>query len=354
MRDATDRETDDDAPLGPPTLRLEGKLNVYASVPCPLKVRFNASFEAALASLGAQAGAEVHCPNLLPGDKGDLAERLARVERVEDLPDVIVTTRAATALDPNFRSRFLETGELVGYTHPDERAGLPPELAAIGARLNLGFLAFGGWSVVVDLSLAEGLDMPRSWADLVDEKFRGQIAIPGHGDEICGPNTLRIIESRLGLDGVRRLARNTRVVKHFSELVKRIDSGMDERAPFSLLPDAVSAQIPSRKRAARLQWDDGPILMPIFQFVRRDRFEASRAALDFFHGPTFGAVMRIGDFRTPTQMDWAEGWSYPDWDELLRQDYPAVTKALSEIFLAEQRAAWPAAQHDVRTAACAS
>lgn len=337
-----------------PPLRVEGKLNVYASVPCPLKVRFNESFEAALASLGAQAGTGVHCSNLLPGDKSDLAERLTCAESVEDLPDVIVTTRAATVLDPKFRSRFLDTGKLIGYIHAEERAGLPPELADVAERLNLGFLAFGGWSVVVDLSLAEGLDMPRSWADLADEKFRGLISIPGHGDEICGPNTLRVIEAKLGLEGVRRLARNTRLVKHFSELVKRIDSGMDERTPFSLLPDAVSAQIPSRKRAARLQWNDGPILMPIFQFVRRDRLEASRAALDFFRGPVFSGVMRIGDFHTPTQMDWADGWSYPDWDELLRQDYPAVTQALAAIFLAEQRAAWATPQTDIRTAACAS
>jgi hypothetical protein len=319
------------------SLLRNGALNVYAFLPCPLRVRFRAGFAGFLHQNRAGLQREIHCPNIVEGKADALTASLRQAETVEQLPDIIVTNNLGAVLGEIFRRRFIESGLLTGLADPSQRAALPGELANAARDYNLGFLAFGGWSVIADLSFDGNLPSPRSWTDLASPAFRNLLAAPGHDGEFCAPNVLRLLRERLGAAGLRAFAGNVRSVRHFSQIVKMIDSGREERAPFNLLPHAISAQIPTRKRARRLAFVDGPVLMPVLLFVRTDRISEVRPVLDYFHGPDFASVLAVGDFLRPAAFDFTTGYSFPNWREMMTTDYSAEVEALTAEFFAHFR-----------------
>lgn len=329
-------DLDDGTEQGVSLLR-NGALNVYAFLPCPLRVRFRADLAGFVHRNRARLRREIHCPNIVEGKTDAPTASLRQAETVEQLPDIIVTNNLGAVLGGDFRRRFIESGLLIGVADPGQRAALPGEFANAARDYNLGFLAFGGWSVVADLSFDGTLPSPRSWTDLASPAFRKLLAAPGHDGEFCAPNVLRLLRERLGAAGLRAFADNVRSVRHFSQIVKMIDSGQEERAPFNLLPHAISAQIPTRKRVRRLVFLDGPVLMPVLLFVRADRISEVRPILDYFQGPDFAKVLAIGDFLQPAAFDFKSGYSFPDWREIMTTDYPTEVEALTAEFFANFR-----------------
>lgn len=328
----TDREDDARSPTREKPHLRQDATNVFAFVPCPLKVRFKADFQAFLDSHNATASRPLFCPNIVEGRQHNLGTELRYALSEEDLPDVLVTAGLSTIFSTSFRRRFLDSGIYQGLTKPGSLSTMPEPHRRIAQDRNIGFLAFGFWSLIADMSLAQEMPKPGCWADLAKPEFRGLLAAPGHHDEFCGANVLRLIQERSGHDGLRQFAGNVKYLKHFSEIMKGIDSSASDRAPFNLLPSAVSAQMPSRKRAITVPFSDGPLLSPLLLFVKRGRVEECQPVLDYFWGDRFQSVIGVGGFCAPDQMDWRAGHSFPDWDDLLARDYSTVTNALTAEF----------------------
>jgi len=329
---STDREDEAESPIrGKPHLR-QGATNVFAFVPCPLKVRFKADFQDFLDRHNASASRPLFCPNIVDGPQYNLGTELRYALSEEDLPDVLVTTGLSSVFSTSFRRRFLDSGLYQGLTKPECLSTMPESYRHIAQDRNIGFLAFGSWSLIADMSVAQDMATPGCWADLAKPEFRGLLAAPGHHDEFCGTNVLRVIHERVGMDGVRQFATNVTVLKHFSEIMKGIDSSLSGRAPFNLLPSAVSAQMPSRKRAITVPFSDGPLLSPLLLFVKQGRIENCRPVLDYFWGERFQSVIGVGGFLAPGQMDWRADYTFPDWNTLLTKDYASVSNELTSAF----------------------
>lgn len=324
------RKTDRGTPIWQP-----GALNLHVSVPCPLKVRLKQALEPLIADFHHRHPKPLYCPSILDGIPHGLEELMQQTTDPAELPDVWVSIGLHTAFAQPFKQRFIDSGLYQGVTNPDWLPRLPPALAAMAAKHNLGLLAFGFWQLVCDLSLLPDGPYPARWADLASPAYHKQLAIHGCDGHVGGLTLLQMIKESHGEAAVTALAKNVSAVRHFAQLIKAMDSSDPNRVPFNLMPGAAANQIPSKKRVAAVQLTDGPLLQPLFLFVKaevRDTPEVNEL-LDFFWGETFRAILQTGDYRMPDVMDWSQPYTFPDWDQLASEDYQTQTAALDQLFL---------------------
>ena len=313
-----------------------GAVNVAASMPCPLKVRFKMEF-AEFGAAQAAAGTPVHCPQALEGQAAPLADHLHAARGEDELPDVLVNPPLSVVFSQALRPRlFAAGGAYLGITRPADLAALPAAFQAAAHDHNLGFLAFGSWQVLWDRTLSDERALPKTWTDLADPAQAGRLAVHGCHGTIGANALLLVLRDRLGPEGVTRFAGNVVRLAHFAQLIKQLGAG-PERAPLNVMPDAASLQMPTRKDAAIIEFRDGPLLTPMTLFVKRSRLEACRAVLDFFWGEAFGAVLTRGGYRTPQAMDWRQPYTWPSWETLAGHDYEALAAEVEAAFQAGLR-----------------
>jgi len=306
-------------------------VNVYVFLPCPLKVRFKTALESYMASYNPTAEWPLYCPNILDGGHEAIETELERAKDESQLPDVIVSVPMNILLSDPFKSRFQPLYQ--GLTKPEHLAAMPESYQRVTQEHNIGFLAFGYWSVIRDLSIAPDLPNPTSWADLTQEIYREQITMSGYQETVSGATLLKGLNESGGLEAVRALGRNVKLVRHFSQIIKGLDSADSDRLPFNVLANAASMQIPSRKNAVMLEFTDGPMFMPVLLYVKKSRLKESQGALDFFWSESFrDEVLAKGDFSTPDRVDWTRPYFFPDWNDLLTHDYRKLIGGLTSEF----------------------
>lgn len=316
---------------GVPVLQ-PGAINVYAIMPCPLKVRFKSEFQMFIDQVNSLGATPIYCPTILDGSPKNVEALMKSAVHESELPEVLVTTSFGTIFSERFKKQFLETGIYEGVTKDEFFAALPDEYKRVSKQYNIGFLAFGSWSLICDMSLATDMIFPRSWTDLAKPEFKNLLSIHGYQGKASGTSLLLVLKERLGPQAINCFAQNIKEIKHFAEIIKRIDSTDEDRTPFNILPNAASVQMPSRKRATMLEFSDGPLMAPLMIFVKKSKRAESQDVLDFFWSQTFREVLERGDFFMPNQMDWTQNYTFPSWDFLASQDFDELSESLNAEF----------------------
>lgn len=316
----------------PESLFRADALNLHISVPCPLKVRLKAALETLLADYNSSHAVPLYCSTLDEGSPHSVEDAMAAASCVSQLPDVWVTNNYHTQLTHPFKQRFIDSGVYVGVTRPDWLDRLPGHFQQIARQHNLGFLAFGSWGMVQDLSVATDAPLPARWDELASAVYSGQIGLHGCSGHVSGSALLLVLRARLGQGAIRRFAGNIRHTRHFSQLIKAMDSSDASRPPFALLPSAAIREIPSRKNVAQLSLQDGPLLTPMFLFVKRDYLDAAQDLLPFFWSETFRDLLRRGDITMVDEIDWSQPWTMPDMDYLASRDFNELSAELEAEF----------------------
>lgn len=316
--------------MGTPIFKPDA-LNLVASVPCPIKVKFKMVLEPFIESYNATHSTPIYCPSIMDGIPHGLEQTLREVEDPELLPDLWLSTSMRTALSQPFRRLYVDSGLLFGVN--DDIRDFPPRFNEVATRYNIGFFAFGNWSLLCDLSVKTDAPYPQVWEDLLKPEYQGQIAIHGCHGEVGAMTLLQVLRERYGDEGVTRLAKNIGGVRHFSKLIKAVDSNDKERVAFNILPVAAINQLPSRKRAAIIELKDGPLLTPMTLFAKRSKLTELAPIIEFLKGPKVAPVFNIGGFIRPPQMDWSQPFTFPDWDVLLTTDHSQMAETLNKTFI---------------------
>lgn len=305
---------------------------VYASVPCPLKVRFKAAFEAFMCSYNQQHDKPIYCPTVLEGASHDAEEHLLNATCAEQLPEIILTMNIGNFFDADFKRRFIDTGILVGYKANATR--LPAKLDAVDTLLKSALYAFGSWAIVQDL-VADPVEITvKRWLDLADASLTSSINLHGCPDHFAGSSLLFVIHERGGDQAVQNLARNIKQIAHFSKLIKTINQrSSGQNAQFTMLPGSAAYQIPSSKKTAPVTMDEGPLFSPMLLLVKAGMEETYQPILDFFFSPEMRDVLASGDTQLLDAIDWTLPFTCPDWASLLQGDYPAECERLNQLFI---------------------
>ncbi|KAB0670559.1 ABC transporter substrate-binding protein [Oryzomonas sagensis] len=295
-------------------------LNLFALLPCPLKVPLEEAFEAYLDTLLPEVRASfTYCLEGNANHDVDYYALVEHFESIDDMPDIIVTPGFNSFFHRPFVERFIKPGL---FTSVSTFAG-DRHLARLGVLDPQGqytMLAMNLLVMVVDHARLGDRPVPATWRDLLDAAYRKSVAIRGNHDGSFCETLLLTIHKEFGLDGVFRLGENVRYGWHPSQMVKAAASGGADAPAISAMPYFFARHLHGRKGVSIVWPADGALVSPVTMLVKTGKREALQPLIDFFAGPkaaaicaeaAFPAVHPAVDNRLPDDavFKWV-GWEY--------------------------------------------
>ncbi len=328
MSERTDRN-------GIPLLQ-EGAFNIYTSIPCPVLSRFKRGFQSFIEEYNRKNETPIYSATLAGLDWEEMDDMLKTAQNTEELPEALVLTGTNWQFRNSFRRNFIETGLYKPYCPPDFARAMPKKLQELSEKYAIGFLAFGSWDLLYDLSFGEDGPFPKTWFDLSKPEFKGKITM--HSCDDCGPGCvqlLSLLKKKGGSEALSAFAGNISALKHFAEILKTMSSGKAGTTPFNIIPGPAASQAPSTKRIARLELRDGILPMLVSVLVKQDRMDNAEKALSFFYSPEFRKILKKGSLVPADEIGAECPYILPDWEGLLADDDPDNTDdLLKEEFMA--------------------
>ena len=300
--------------------REQGNLNLFALLPCPLKVPLEEAFHGFLATLDeGQRSALTFCIEGNANNQIDYADYADHFETLADMPDIIITPGFNSFFHPHFVKRFIKSGR---FTSVNLFAG-DRHLAAMGVTDPDGhytMLAMNLLVLVVDHTRLGGRPVPGSWADLLRPEYAKSIAIRGNRDNTFCETLLLSVFKDFGAEGLDRLGHNVAWGWHPSQMVKSAGSGREDTPAISVMPLFFANAIKNKENVSIIWPEDGALVSPVTMLVKTEKLDGLRHVIDFLAGPdvaricagaAFPALHPEVDNRLPDHaaFKWI-GWDY--------------------------------------------
>jgi hypothetical protein len=320
----TKRKTDN----GTPYLE-EGAINVFMNMPCPLKVLAKTALKAFAEEYNASNKVKLYAPVLMDGNSKGIEGELKNCRVEEELPEILVASGLHTILSKEFKACFIDTGIYEPVTTPTMLQHMSSEYRNLVTQHNIGIIGTGYWSLVCDLSLNLNVAYPKQWTNLIQPEFKDLISVHGYHGKASIAAMLLMLRERLGDGAIAQFGSNIRNIWHFAEILKRMDSPEPRRTSLNLLPNAATVQMPSKKNAGILEFDEGPILAPFLMYVKASKRDICQPVTDFFLGKEMRRTLLRGDFHLADELDWNAPFCFPSWKTMLENDYEELSDDLN-------------------------
>jgi len=274
----------------PALLSTSRSLNLFALLPCPLKVPLEEAFNGFLTTLAAEKRANLSFR--IEGNANsqlDYADYADHFESLDDMPDIIITPGFNSFFHPHFVERFITTGQ---FSSVNSFAG-DRHLAAMGITDPDGhytMLAMNLLVIVVDHTRLGERPLPQCWTDLLNPEYAKSIAIRGNRDGSFCETLLLSLYKDFRSDGLARLGRNVAWGWHPSQMVKAAGSGKEDTPAISVMPLFFANNIKNRENVTIVWPTDGALVSPVTMLVKTDKREELRHVIDFFTGTEVAAI----------------------------------------------------------------
>jgi hypothetical protein len=274
-----------------PALLQSGRaLNLFALLPCPLKVPLEEAFNSFLTTLTAEERANLtFCIEGNANSQLDYADYADYFESLDDMPDIIITPGFNSFFHPHFVERFINTGK---FTTVNTFAG-DRHLAAMGITDPDGhytMLAMNLLVIVVDHTRLGDRPAPQCWADLLNPEYAKSIAIRGNRDGSFCETLLLSLYKDFRSDGLARLGQNVAWGWHPSQMVKAAGSGKEDTPAISVMPLFFANNIKNRENVTIVWPADGALVSPVTMLVKADKHEELRPLIAFLNGAEVAAI----------------------------------------------------------------
>lgn len=327
-------QTADDGRIFPDT----GDIRVAGLVPCPVRLPLLEAFDTARLEVERKHGVTVgHRLAAASIGMDAVQKEMAALRDEADLPHVFVSAGFEAFFDRRNLARFKDRGVFVDRSPRGVNAGF----AGLDLKDPDGHYAMIAVVAAVFLvdkaQLAEGEEIPRTWADVLSPRLERRVALPV-GDFDLFNGILLTTWKRHGDDGVRALARSLLRSQHPSQAAGRFKAGRGEAPLVSVIPYFFS-------RMARLNpgvevvWpDDGAVISPIFLLERRDAPPAAQELADFFFSRETGEILsHRGLFpsllpEVTNELPAGATWQWLGWDTIREHDLGELIPRLAGVF----------------------
>jgi ABC-type Fe3+ transport system substrate-binding protein len=328
------------------TISESRNLNLFALLPCPLKVPLEEAFNGFLTTLPAEQRSQLtFCIEGNANSQLDYADYADHFETLDDMPDIIITPGFNSFFHPYFVERFIKTGQFASVnTYAGDR-----HLAAMGITDPEGhytMLAMNLLVLVVDHSRLGDRPVPLKWVDLLKPDYAKSIAIRGNRDGSFCETLLLSLYKDFRSDGLTRLGRNVAWGWHPSQMVKAAGSGRDDTPAISVMPLFFANNIKNRERVTIVWPEDGALVSPVTMLVKADKRAELATLIDFLTGPevaricagaAFPAVHPDVDNKLPLNAT----FKWVGWDFVKSQDLKTLIGITNAIFLTSYQSEVP-------------
>ncbi len=281
-----------------PETTTPGSLNLFALLPCPLKIPLEQAFNSFLASLSPQRRNRLTF--LLEGNANsqmNYADYADHFESPAEMPDIIITPGFNSFFHPYFVQRFIRSGTFASVT---PHAG-DTQLAAMGITDPDGhysMLAMNLLVLVVDHLRLGDRPVPRTWGDLLRPEYERTVAIRGNSDGTFCETLLLTLLKEFGADSLTSLGKNVAWGWHPSQMVKSAGNGRPEGPAVCVMPLFFANSMGTREGVSVIWPEDGALVSPVTMLVKSDKQEELRDLLDFLCGTEVAGICAGASFPT--------------------------------------------------------
>ena len=333
LKEAVHKATPLEAP-GLSSVDQQGGLSLLALMPCGLKVPFSRDVSMFMETLLSNQDLDISY-----AVEGNLNQELSyysyvpKVQRAEELPDIIVSSDFNAFYGHRFQKRFVDNGQFTGYGEISpcasySQAGIPDP------KGQYTVLGINPLVIVVNKDQLGDRPMPTCWEDLLHPRWKGSITLRGSSDFFCHAVLLPTYLHH-GAEGLRRLAGNVLQGQHPSQMVKQID----KNAPGAIyvMPEFFAHRVKNQQRLQIVWPEDGALASPVTLQVKASRIDALKPVLDYLIGEELAKTMAGARFPVPYSQVNSEVQDKPlmwlGWDFLRDQDLLKVNADIDDIFL---------------------
>jgi hypothetical protein len=270
--------------------------------------------------------------NLFPKhQKKQFQNYIARCERAEDLPEILIGKGFSSFMTQQFIDRFVRSGD---FAHPLD-VPYSPAFEAAGLRdADHGYHVFGAdeYVMVYDPVVDPDCPEPQHWRDLQNSCYFGKITQMGKSQrDHFGFAQLFFLSQVDGEAGVLRYARNVKRQQHFTKIVKNMAIPGSDALPVSVLHQYAARFIRSDARdvVTVIRPSEGnPVTARYFLLKKEASPEAVRLAMHLYEEPGSDLLTQAGMIPA-CAADCRIRWV--GWDALKQAPLPFLKDALSEL-----------------------
>lgn len=311
---------------------------LLALMPCPLKIPFEQRISMLVQELKQHGDFALDYQIVSNATQQlNFFEELARCEKEEDLPDLMIAPGFNGFFYKQFVTRFVEKGifsavDMYSVNDGLQASGIQDE------RHHYTIPCFNPTVLVVDRTLHKDLPVPQGWADLMQPEYTGLVAMRGHSDEDFCEGILLNIYKEHGLAGVEQLGKSVKMGLHPAEMVNYIGSGKAEAPAISAMPYSF-ARLVEQKKHVTLVWPaDGAIVNPLVMLVKRDSIPQLRQIAGFIAGQEMGRIFADAFFpsihpEVANQIPEGASLKWLGWDFIMQNDLEPLKLELNRIFV---------------------
>ena len=306
-----------------------GNLNLFALLPCPLKVPLEQAFHGFLAGLPAPERESL--TYIIEGNANtqiDYADYADHFENVSEMPDIIITPGFNSFFHPHFVDRFIKTGQFssvnlfAGDRHLAQLGVTDPEKHYTMLAMNLLVL-------VVDHTRLGNRPVPHNWSDLLKPEYAKSIAIRGNRDGTFCETLLLALFKDFGDAGLASLGRNVAWGWHPSQMVKCAGSGREDTPAISAMPLFFARNIKNRDKVSIVWPGDGALVSPVTMLVKSAKREELRPLIDFLVGPEVAGICAGAAFpavhpEVNNELPENASFKWIGWDYIKNNDLKAL------------------------------
>lgn len=316
----------------------QDNLNLFALLPCPLKVPLEEAFNGFLTTLTAEQRASLtFCIEGNANSQIDYAEYADHFETLAEMPDIIITPGFNCFFHPHFVERFIRTGRFASVNNFNGDR----HLAAMGITDPDGhysMLAMNLLVLVVDHTRLGNRPVPQSWADLLKPEYAKSIAIRGNRDGTFCETLLLSLHKDFGTDGLSRLGRNVAWGWHPSQMVKSAGSGREDTPAISAMPLFFANNIKKLESVSIVWPTDGALVSPVTMLVKAEKRDELRYLIDFLTGPEVAAICAGAAFpalhpEVDNRLPDNASFKWIGWDYVKNHDMKALVADTNAAFV---------------------
>ena len=310
-----------------------GRADLLLYAPCPVKLVVRERIEA-IAESSAREGNPLVAHIPMGCTSVDPYDPLYMETDPDRLPAVIASIGFGDFWRREFTSRFVDGGTF-GSVLPEvvnplfARAGM---IDPAGAYTIYGVTPY---IFLVDHLKLAGRPAPRTWADLLDPAYRGDLVMCGDGDDMADAVLLNLYKE-FGEEGLNRLAANCKSLMHSSRMAKVSGTSAPDAGAVFIIPlfFAESTRLPDH---VEVVWpEDGAAASPLYFLAKKSEHGRLARLIDFFvHG--FGDIDSAAwfiplDGSRPSRLPAHASLKWVGWDFIAGHDVNALRDQLAVKF----------------------